>query len=94
MENQALSLEERLNAHPQLRGRMEALLAIVEDANEDVKQADDAERRVIDELRRLGQEALCRWAVQQEAAQRAAMSEQGATRAGKKNSTGTPRLGK
>jgi hypothetical protein len=92
MANQRLSLEERLNAHPQLRGRMEAVLAIVEDGNAEVTQADEAERRMIEAVRRLGQEALCSWAVQQEGVQSATMSQPGIERAGKKNSTGTPPL--
>jgi hypothetical protein len=94
MTNNSLNLEERLAAHPQLKERIEALLAIVEDTNADVKQADEAERRVIAELRRMGNEALCSWAAQQEAAQQAVVGQQGAARAGKKNSTGIPRLGK
>ena len=94
MENTARSLEERLNAHPQLRGHMESLLALVEGENEEVKQADEAERRVIETLRRLGNEVLRSWATQQEVVRSAAVSQQGAVRAGKKNSTGTRRLGK
>ena len=94
MADNSLSLEERLTAHPQLKGRMEAVLAIVEEGNAEVKQADEAERRVIEELRCLGNEALRSWAAQQEAAQSAAVSQQGAARAGEKNSTGTPRLGR
>jgi histidinol dehydrogenase len=94
MANKSLSLEERLTAHPQLKERVEALLAIVEGTNADVEQADEAERRVIAEVRRLGNEALCSWAAQQEGVQSTAVSQQGAARAGKKNSTGIPRLGK
>jgi len=94
MANTARSLEERLHAHPQLQGCLEAVVAIVEGGSEEVKQADEAERRVIEALRRLGNEALRSWAVHQEGEQSAAVSQQGATRAGKKNSTGTPRLGK
>jgi histidinol dehydrogenase len=94
MANKSLSLEERLTAHPQLKERVEALLAIVEDTNADVEQADEAERRVIAEVRRLGNEALCSWAARQEVVQSTAVSQQGATRAGKKNSTGILRLGK
>lgn len=94
MANTAGSLEERLNAHPQLKGRMEAVLAIVEGENEEVKEADEAERQVIEALRRLGNEVLRSWAVQQEGEQSEAVSHEGAVRAGKKNSTGTPRLGK
>jgi histidinol dehydrogenase len=94
MTTNTLSLDERLMAHPQLKERLEALLAIVEDTNADVQQADEAERRVIEELRRLGTEALRSWAAQQEGVQSTAVSQQGAVRAGKKNSTGIPRLGK
>jgi hypothetical protein len=94
MANKSLSLEERLTAHPQLKERVEALLAIVEETNADVPQADEAERRVIAEVRRLGNETLCSWAAQQEGVQSTAVSQQGAARAGKKNSTGIPHLGK
>jgi hypothetical protein len=93
MANTSLSLDERLTAHPELKERVEAILAIVEDSHGDVKQADEAERRVIGEVRRLGNEALSRWAAHQEAAQQAVAEQQGAARAGKKNSTGIPRLG-
>ena len=94
MADNSLSLEERLNAHRQLKGRMEALWTIVEEGTEEVKQADEAERRVIEALRRLGNKAVRSWAAQQEAAQSAAVSQQGAARAEEKNSTGTPRLGR
>jgi len=43
MANATLSLDERLSAHPQLKERVEALLAIVEDSTADVQQADEAE---------------------------------------------------
>jgi hypothetical protein len=55
-------LLERLNRHPLLRTRMESLLAVVEDAEGDGERADAAERRVIEELRQLGNEALTVWA--------------------------------
>ena len=89
-----LRLEERLSVYPQLKERIEALLAIVEDTQADVTQADEAERRVIAEVRRLGNEALRSWAAYQEAAQRATVEQQSTVRAGKKNSTGIRRLGK
>ena len=94
MANTSLSLEERLSAYPQLRERLEALLALVEDPTAEVTRADEAERRVIAEVRRLGHEALCSWAARQEAAQQVVAGQQGAARAGKKNSTGIRRLGK
>jgi hypothetical protein len=87
------SLEERLDAHPQLKARIDALVAIVEDVEGEVKRADEAERRVIEELRRLGHEALQGWASRQGAEQAAAVRAQaGVCGQGKKNSTGTRRL--
>jgi hypothetical protein len=94
MANTSLSLEERLSAYPQLRERLEALLTIVEDPTAEVTQADEAERRVIVEVRRLGNAVLCSWAAHQEAAQQTVVGEQGAPRAGEKNSTGIRPLGK
>lgn len=55
-------LMQRLNRHPQLRARVERLLGVVEDATGDIIKADTAERRVIEELRQMGQEALTAWA--------------------------------
>ncbi len=52
------SLEERLNAHPQLLSRIEALLNVVENSAWDIEQADLAEQRVIEEVRHIGQQAL------------------------------------
>lgn len=57
-----LSLEDRLQAHPHLKNRVEALLNIVEDTAGNVDKADDAEQLVIDELRRLGNDVLHDWA--------------------------------
>ena len=93
MATNPMSLEERLSVYPQLRERLEALLAIVEDPTA-ITRADEAERQVIAEVRRLGNAALCSWAAHQEAAQRATVGQQGTARAGKKNSTGIRRLGK
>lgn len=53
---------ERLNRHPRLRARVDGLLAVVEDAAGDCEKADLAERRVIEELRQMGNEALTAWA--------------------------------
>lgn len=51
-----------LNAHPTLRRRVEALMAIVEDADESIEKADAAEQRVIEEVRKIGHAALSEWA--------------------------------
>ena len=39
------SLEQRLNKHPHLKNRIEQLLKIVENADGDLKKADEAEKR-------------------------------------------------
>jgi hypothetical protein len=56
------SIDERLKAHPILQGRIEAILDIVEDSAGEVERADEAERRMIEEVRQLGNEALHGWA--------------------------------
>ena len=53
---------ERLNRHPRVRARVESLLAVVEDAAGNCEKADAAERRVIEELRQMGNDALTAWA--------------------------------
>jgi hypothetical protein len=81
----------RLSRHPQLEGRVERLLDLVEDRRDEWRKADDAEERVIEELRGLGQELLQDWA-QGQLGKRAEELEQtpGVWREGKKNSAGTP----
>ena len=59
----------RLNHHPQLRERMETLLKVVENVAGDCTKADAAEQAVIEELRKMGNEALQGWA--ERAAQKA-----------------------
>ena len=80
----------RLNQHPQLRARIERLVDLVEDAGDDLRKADEAERRVIEEVRRLGQAVLGDWA-EGPVAKRAEELERtpGVWREGKKNSAGT-----
>lgn len=84
----------RLNQHPQLRGRIERLVDLVEDVGDDLRKADDAERRVIEEVRRLGQEVLGDWADGQVAKRVDELDRTpGVWRDGKKNSAGTVRSG-
>lgn len=82
-----------LNANPQIKRRIASLLAAVEDAGGDLKEADAAERRLIEEIRRMGQEAMQGWADRQIAASEKEVRRGGrAHREGKKNSAGTPPL--
>jgi hypothetical protein len=95
MEMNQISDEEivqRLQAHPQIRSRIASLLSVVDDTAGDFKRADDAEERVIEEIRRMGQEALQAWAQGQVHATQQDVRRTGqAHRRGKKNSAGTPR---
>jgi uncharacterized NAD(P)/FAD-binding protein YdhS len=82
-----------LNAHPQIKSRIAAMLAVVEDAGGDLKEADAAEMRMIEEVRRMGQEALQAWADRQVQKTEQELRQAGQVhREGKKNSTGTPPL--
>ncbi|MDP1691425.1 MAG: hypothetical protein Q8L49_05630 [Burkholderiaceae bacterium] len=80
-----------LNANPQIKNRIASLLAVVQDAGGDLKLADAAEMRLIEEIRCLGQEAMQAWADRQvqECEQEIRQSGQ-VHRDGKKNSAGTP----
>jgi hypothetical protein len=82
-----------LNANPHIKSRIAAMLAVVEDAGGDLKEADAAEMRLIEEIRRLGQEALQAWAHRQAANTEHEARQHGSLhREGKKNSAGTPPL--
>jgi len=86
-------LVRRLEAHPHLRERIASLLAVVQDESGEFKLADDAEDRVIEEIRRMGQEAMQEWANSQvNRATQDALGSGECHREGKKNSTGSPHL--
>lgn len=52
---------QRLQRHPQVMARVQRLLDVMENTAGDVRRADEAERRCIDELRAMGQEVLQGW---------------------------------
>lgn len=85
------SLEERLNRHPELKSKIESLLSVVENAEGDLCKANEAEQRMIEEIRQLGQVALQEWANRQNQAQtdRFTHDYPQAQRTRKKRSTGT-----
>jgi len=60
------SLEERLKEYPELKSKIEAMLAIIENAGGDVEKAAAAERRIIEELRQMGSEVFHSWARRQQ----------------------------
>jgi hypothetical protein len=52
----------RLNRHPDLKQRMKSILSIAEDDGEEIVKADEAESRIIEEVRQMGNEVLTGWA--------------------------------
>jgi len=79
-----------LNAHPQIKSRIASMLAVVEDAGGDLKLADAAEMRLLEEIRRMGQEAMQAWADGQVHKTEEEVRRTGQVqREGKKNSAGT-----
>ena len=56
------SFLERLKKHPHLLARFQSLLDVVDNSSGDVVKAAEAEQRVVEELRQMGQEALQAWA--------------------------------
>jgi hypothetical protein len=83
------SLEERLKQYPELQAKIEAMLAIIENAGGDVEKAAEAERRIIEELRQMGNEVLLSWARrQQDKKAEEYNAKPGANRKEKKSSTG------
>ena len=83
----------RLGAHPDLRSRMESLLLAVEDETGELKTADAAEMRVIQEMRQTGKVALQSWAERQaDKTSQEIKQTAGVWSEGKKNSAGTPPL--
>ena len=83
-------LLEKLNTQPALRERVSYLLLAVEDETGDLKSADAAEMRIIDEMRQMGHESLTAWAQRQvlTTTQEACQADS-VWREGKKNSAGT-----
>lgn len=83
----------RLNAYPEIRERMETILLAVEDESEGLTLADDAEQRMIEEMRHLGQESLQAWARRKTRTLSDQIEEQeGVWKDGKKNSAGIRHL--
>jgi hypothetical protein len=89
------SLEERLKDQPEFKARIERMLDVIENAAGDVEKAAEAERRVIEELRQMGNEVLHGWARRQQQKKEVEFNgKPGVNRSEKKTSTGTHNLEK
>jgi hypothetical protein len=85
----------RLEKQPILLKRFEQLLSIVENSTGDIQKANEAEMRVIKELREMGGEALTAWGEQQVSTlTEHYKKKEGCYQAGKKNSAGIRLMGK
>lgn len=87
------SLEERLQAHPQLK---EHLLGLLELAESGIDSADQVEALAVEGSKGLGRQVIQEWAEQrvQEKSQALRETEAAVSSKGKKNSTGRRRSGK
>jgi hypothetical protein len=78
-----------LAAHPGLRDRFVSIAMAVSDSEGNLKEADAAEERIVEETRELGRAAMQSWSENQVAATEIEIREQpGMQRQGKKNFTG------
>lgn len=93
---QTQNLLDRLNQHPAIFERIEAILNIVENTSGNCTKANDAEQQTIDELRHLGSDILHSWAenTTQKATKTLKNQKVKIKSNGKKNSAGTLSLAK
>src|SRR5271154_405990 len=78
-----------LEKHPDLRDRFASIVSAVENSEGNLKEADAAEERIIEEMRLLGRGAMQGWAKRQvEVTEREIRQQPHMHRQGKKNSAG------
>ena len=89
------ALTAALRGHPELRKRISSIVLAVAGDEEELKEADAAEERIVDEMRLLGREALKSWAENRvEATEREIRQRPQMHRQGEKNSAGIRNSGK
>jgi hypothetical protein len=87
-----ITLEQRLSRYPSLKNRIELLINIIEDNAGDCQKANEAEMRVIEELRQMGNEVLHCWPEHKKETVSGDFNKGHSTavKSGKKNSAGIP----
>ena len=79
----------QLNSRPDLKKRVKSIVSIASDDGEGIVKADEAENRVIEEVRRLGNEVLTEWAeTRNEKSEAYLPADSDINRSGKKKSVG------
>ncbi|MCI5183933.1 MAG: hypothetical protein D3921_15680 [Candidatus Electrothrix sp. AW1] len=82
----------QLNRHPDIKDRVKSIVSIANNDGDGIVTADEAESRVIEEVRRMGNEVLTGWAESRvEKAGEALPSEEKTVRSGKKKFVGIAR---
>lgn len=95
LESNTTDFMKRLEKHPDLLKRFEQLLCVVENSTGELQKASEAEMRVIEELREMGNEALTAWGERRVSTLiDSDENTNGYSRVGKKNSGGIPPMGK
>ena len=84
----------RLREYPELKAKIETLLAIIENAGGDVEKAAEAERRSIEGMRKMGNEVMHSWARHQQQKKEAEYQAKPGMNRKEKNLYGHTRLGK
>lgn len=80
----------QLNRRPALKNRVKSILSIAGDDGDGIVKADEAENRVIEEVRRMGNEVLTEWAeTRLEKSEAYLPADSDIDRSGKKNYPGT-----
>jgi hypothetical protein len=82
-----------LRAHPTLRDRFASIVKAVENSDGELNLADDAEERLVEEMRHLGREAMEAWAQKRvETTEKEVRAQPRMHRQGEKKSTGIRNL--
>ena len=66
IDNKDLELLKIMNKHPHIKEQVRSLFLIAEADGEGLVRADDAEMKVVENVRKLGHQVLQGWAVSQE----------------------------
>jgi hypothetical protein len=82
----------RLNSRPDLKNRVKSILSIAYDDGDGIVRADEAESRIIEEVRQMGNDVLTEWAVSRiEKSEASLPSDDNISRSGQKKFVGTAR---
>ena len=91
----ANELAERLRQHPELQADIEEYLDIVDNCGGDVAKADEAEHRLIEQMRQMGRQGMQAWAERKRAkVEEESDKHSDLVRREKKGSIGTRRSGR